>query len=223
MPGYSGYHTSNKRSWSVTATLVVIAAHIVFVGVLYQLTQTEYIRDLIKISKLITVQEPVKPKEPEPPPPEEMTPEPEARPEPPPEPPPPVREVPPEPVPEEEVVAEPRGPSPDTAVQDSRPVETAPFAIGKGRGRFSGYEDLLTASIQAVYQQPVDLPDGLDYAVLCQLMLDEDGYVLGYKLMNSSGSEAFDRSTQQALSRLRQVRPPPAGMSRTIIVKFFPP
>jgi outer membrane biosynthesis protein TonB len=42
-------------------------------------------------------------------------------------------------------------------------------------------------------------------------------------LVSSSGNEAFDHSTQQALSRLRQVRPPPPGMSHTIIVKFFPP
>ena len=63
----------------------------------------------------------------------------------------------------------------------------------------------------------------LEYAVLCQLVLDEEGYVLSYKLLNSSGSEVFDRSAQQALSRLRQVRPPPEGMSRTVVVKFFPP
>jgi protein TonB len=59
--------------------------------------------------------------------------------------------------------------------------------------------------------------------VLCQLVLDEEGHVLTYQLLNSSGNAIFDRSAQQALSRLRQVRPPPEGMSRTIVVKFFPP
>lgn len=103
------------------------------------------------------------------------------------------------------------------------PAAATPLAIGKGRSRFALYEDLLMGSIQAAYQQPPELPDTLEYAVLCQLVLDEEGHVLAYQLLNSSGSPVFDRSAQQALSRLRKVRPPPAGMSRTVVVKFFPP
>lgn len=103
------------------------------------------------------------------------------------------------------------------------PVDTTPFAIGKSRGRFAGYADLLTAAIQSKYTQPPDLPEDLEYLVLCQLMLDEQGHVLNYRLVSTSGSELFDRSAIEALSKLSQVRPPPAGMDRTVVVKFFPP
>jgi len=194
---------------------------VLFVAGLYRLAQTEYVQDLIKVSKLLTTQEPVASKEPEPPPEPEKHPEPESRPEPLPEPPPEVK------APQPQVVLEqPDAVKPAETVErersDGKAADPAPFAIGKGGGRFSGYEAFLTASIQAVYQQPPDLPD-VNYAVLCELVLDEEGYVLEYKLVNSSGSEAFDRSTVVALSRLRQVRPPPDGMSRTVLVKFFPP
>src|SRR5215510_578358 len=95
MQGYTGYH-STKRSWSPTTIAVVVVIHVLLVAGMYQLSQTEFFQDLIKVSKLITVKEPPKPQEP--PPPEEKKPEPEKRMEPLPEPPPLVKEVPPEPV-----------------------------------------------------------------------------------------------------------------------------
>jgi TonB family protein len=97
------------------------------------------------------------------------------------------------------------------------------FAIGKGRGRFAGYTDLLTAAIQQKYKQPQELPDDLDYAVLCQLVLDDQGKVLDYKLLTSSGSDVFDQSAIEALSKVTQVRPPPPEMEKNVVVKFFPP
>jgi protein TonB len=227
MPGYTGYHTNKKSSWNTTTTAVVIAAHIAVIAGLYWLSQTEYIQDFIKVTKLTTVQEPMKP--PDPPPPEkqaapEPEPKPESQPESQPDPPPVVKELPPDPVePQAPVEDHPPLPSSIGDGLDSPPVGAAPFAIGKGRGRFALYEDLLMGAIQAAYQQPPELPDSLEYVVLCQLVLDEEGHVLAYQLLNSSGSPVFDRSAQQALSRVRQVRPPPAGMSRTVVVKFFPP
>ena len=98
-----------------------------------------------------------------------------------------------------------------------------PFAIGKGRGRFAGYTDIITASIQAKYQQPPSLSEDLEYAVLCELVVDEQGRVLQYRLVNSSGSLLFDQSALDALAKISEVRPPPPGMDHTIIVKFFPP
>lgn len=137
------------------------------------------------------------------------------------EPPPMVKELPPEPVPIPEET--PPASSSGEERADLKPVDTTPVAIGKPRHQHALYEDLLAGSIQAVYQQPPELPDNLEYAVLCQLEMDEEGYILAYKLLTSSGNAIFDRSAQQALSRLRQVRPPPSGMSRTVVVKFFPP
>lgn len=223
MPGYTGYHANKRNSWSTATIGAVIVVHVVLAVVVYRLSQTDYIQNLIKVSKLVTVQEPVKPKDP--PPQEKDEPKPDSPPETPPELPPMVKELPPEPAPQAPVEEPSPAPAPPSAGEgpDSAPVDAAPFAIGKGRGRFAGYEDMLMASIHAVYQQPPELPDTLEYAVLCQLVLDEEGHVLAYQLLNSSGNAIFDRSAQQALSRLRQVRPPPAGMSLTVVVKFFPP
>lgn len=223
MPGYTGYHTSKQNGWSATTIVAVVAVHVVLATGVYRIAQTDYIQNLIKVSKLVTVQEPAKPKDP--PPQEKEEPKPDSPPEIPPELPPIAKELPPDPVPQTPV-DEPPPATPSTGEgADLAPVDAGPPAIGKGkgRGRFAGYEDMLMASIHAVYQQPPELPNTLEYAVLCQLELDEEGHVLTYQLLNSSGSPVFDRSAQLALSRLRQVRPPPPGMSRTVVVKFYPP
>lgn len=221
MPGYTGYHSTKKVTWSVTTTAIVVAGHLGLVVGMYGLSQTEYVQNLIKVSKLMTAQEPVKP--PDPVPPTEKEPQLESLPNLPPDPPAMVKELPPEPVEPTPMADEAPAPPSEGEQSDGKAVDTVPFAIGKRGSRFAGYEGVLTASIQAVYQPPADLADHVEYAVLCQLVLDEDGYVLGYKLLNTSGNAAFDRSAQLALSRLRQVRPPPPGMSRTVVVKFFPP
>jgi TonB family protein len=59
--------------------------------------------------------------------------------------------------------------------------------------------------------------------VLSELVVDEQGRVLQYRLVNSSGSLLFDQSALDALAKVAEVRPPPPGMDHTIIVKFFPP
>ncbi|SPP62963.1 energy transducer TonB family protein [Nitrospira lenta] len=221
MPGYTGYHRNKRNGWSTTTIAAVLAVHGVLAVGAYRIAQTDYFQHLIKVSKLVTVPEPVKPKDP--PPQDKDEPAPESPPEIPPESPPMVKDLPPEPAPLEP--ADEPSPALPSAGEDadSAPVDAGPMVIGKGRGRFAGYEDALMASIHAVYQQPPELPDALEYAVLCQLVLDEEGHVLTYQLLNSSGSPLFDRSAQLALSRLRQVRPPPPGMSRTVVVKFYPP
>ena len=178
---------------------------------LYWVSQTEWGQNLIKVYKLNAFEK----KEPPPPPEKEPEPEPEPpKPEPkpqeaPPPPPPPTAEAPPPPK-----ASDAPGPP---------PVDANPFAIGKGRGLFAGYTEIITATIQAKYQPPPSLSDDLEYAVMCELVLDEQGRVLQFRLLNSSGSLLFDQSALDALSKLSQVRPPPEGMDRTVIVKFFPP
>lgn len=221
MPGYTGYHTSKRSGWSVTTIAAVVAVHVVLAAVAYRIAQTDYIQNLIKVSKLVTVHEPIKPKEP--PPQEKEEPKPDSQMDAPPELPPVPKELPPEPAPQEPVEESPPAPASAGDGADAAPAEAGPLTIGKGRGRFAGYEDALMAAIHALYQQPPELPAALEYAVLCQLELDEEGHVLAYQLLNSSGNQVFDRSAQLALSRLRQVRPPPPGMSRTVVVKFYPP
>lgn len=106
-----------------------------------------------------------------------------------------------------------------------------PFGVGGGRGegdrgggrKFSGYTDIVTSEIQKYYKQPADLPGNLQLAVLFQLRLDEEGRLVEYKLMRSSGNPLFDESALQAVSNIKQLRRPPQGMSKTLTVKFFPP
>jgi periplasmic protein TonB len=176
------------------------------------MSQTQWGQDLIKVYKLNAF------KKEDPPPPPEKEPEPEPEPEPP-KPEPKPQEAPPPPPPQ----AEAPPPKASDAPAGPPPMDANPFAIGKGRGRFAGYTDILTSMIQDKYQQPPSLQDDLEYAVMCELVLDEQGRVLQYRLLNSSGSLLFDQSALEALAKLAQVRPPPEGMDRTVIVKFFPP
>ncbi|MCP9465376.1 MAG: TonB C-terminal domain-containing protein [Nitrospira sp.] len=214
MAGYRGFE--KKKSKLGTTLLIVGLIHVGIAAGLYWISQTEWGQSLIKVYKLTAFEK----KEPPPPPEKQPEPEPEPpKPEPKPEAPmpePEPQEAPPPPLP----VAE--APPPQVANLPPQ-VSSDPFAIGKNRNRFSGYSELLTAMIQAKYQQPPSLPDDLEYAVLCELVIDEDGRVLQYRLVNSSGSLLFDQSALDALSKLTQVRPPPEGMDRTVIVKFFPP
>jgi periplasmic protein TonB len=208
MAGYRGFE--KKKSKLGTTLLIVGLVHLGIGGGLYWVSQTEWGQNLIKVYKLNAF------KKEEPPPPPEKEPEKEPEPEPPkPE---PKQEAPPPPPPAE-------APPPPKAADAPGPpqMDANPFAIGKSRGRFAGYTDILTAMIQAQYHQPPDLPDDLEYAVLCELILDKEGRVLQYRLLTSSGSLLFDQSAVDALSKVTQVRPPPEGMDHTVVVKFFPP
>ena len=209
--GYKGFE---KKKSKLGATLVIVGlVHLGMGGGLYWVSQTEWGQNLIKVYKLNAFEKK------EPPPPPEKEPEPEPEPEPPkpepkpqeaPPPPPPTAEAPPP----QKAVDAPTGPP---------QMDANPFAIGKSRGKFAGYTDILTASIQEKYQQPPTLSDDLEYAVMCELVIDEQGRVLQYRLMNSSGSLLFYQSALDALAKVAEVRPPPPGMDRTIVVKFFPP
>jgi protein TonB len=208
MSGYKGFE--KKKSKLGTTLVYVAVVHLALGGFLYWLSTTDFGKEMIRVYKLnMSKQKEEPPPLPEPEPPKE---------EPPPPPPKKAEQPPPEaapPPPPEPVKADAARPQPQ--------VESAnPFAIGKGR-KFGGYVDLLTVAIQQHYKQPPDLPPDIEYAVLCQLVIDEQGRVLDYQLVNSSGSPLFDESALQALSQVTQVRPPPEGMDRTVVVKFFPP
>jgi protein TonB len=209
MAGYKGFE--KKKSKLGTTLLIVGLIHLGIGAGLYWVSQTQWGQDFIKVYKLNAF------KKEEPPPPPEIEPEPEPEP---PKPEPKPQEAPPPPPPTAEA------PPPQKAVDAPTgppPMDANPFAIGKSRGKFAGYTDILTATIQEKYQQPPTLSEDLEYAVMCELVLDEQGRVLQFRLLNSSGSLLFDQSALDALSKLAQVRPPPEGMDRTVIVKFFPP
>jgi protein TonB len=208
MAGYRGFE--QKKSKLGTTLAIVGIVHLAIGGGLYWVSQTEWGQNLIKVYKLNAF------KKEEPPPPPEKEPEKEPEPEPP-KPEPKRQEAPPPP---------PQAEAPPPKAADApvpRSVDPNPFAIGKGRGKFGGYTDILTAMIQAKYQQPPELPEDLEYAVLCELVLDQEGRVLQYRLLTSSGSLLFDQSAIDALAKVTQVRPPPEGMDHTVVVKFFPP
>jgi protein TonB len=208
---YIGFKKKKKTGLGTTLSIVA-AVHLAVIGGFIWLAHTQVGQELLKVYKINIVQVKEKPPEPKPPEPEPPKPEPEVEP-------------PSEPVPVEEAKAP--EPTPPAAVEVAKPVSLPsfgnPFDAGGRRGKFAGYVDLVTSEIQRRYQQPPDLPDSLDYAVLCQLLVDEDGKVLHYKLINSSGNSKFDQSALQALAAVDRLRPPPQGMSRDIVVKFFPP
>ncbi len=209
MAGYKGFE--KKKSKLGTTLLIVGVIHLGIGAGLYWVSQTDWGQNLIKVYKLNAFR-----KE-DPPPHPEKEPEPEPEPEPP-KPEPKPQEAPPPPPP----VAE--APPPQAADAPGPPAVNAdPFAIGKNRKPFAGYSDILTAMIQAQYQQPPSLPDDLEYAVMCELVIDDQGRVLQYRLINSSGSLLFDQSAVDALAKVTHVRPPPEGMDHTVVVKFFPP
>ncbi len=208
MAGYRGFE---KKKSKLGTTLFIVGVIHVGIGVgLYWVSQTEWGQNLIKVYKLNAF------KKEEPPPPPEKEPELEPEPEPP-KPEPKPQETPPPPPPQAEA------PPKSSDAPAPPPMNADPFAIGKSRGRFAGYADIVTASIQSKYQQPPSLPDDLEYAVLCELVIDEQGRVLQYRLINSSGSLLFDQSALDALAKVTEIRPPPPGMDHTIVVKFFPP
>lgn len=211
MGGYKGFE--KKKSKLGTTLLIVGLIHLGIGAGLYWVSQTDWGQNLIKVYKLNAFR-----KE-DPPPPPEKEPEPEPEPEPP-KPEPKPQEAPPPPPPQAEA---PLPPKATDAPAGPPPMDANPYAIGKARSRFAGYTDIITAMIQAKYQQPPSLSEDLEYAVLCELVIDEQGRVLQYRLVNSSGSLLFDQSALDALAKVVEVRPPPEGMDRTIIVKFFPP
>src|SRR5579863_8606242 len=237
MPGYVGFKRKKNR---LGMTLAIVGAlHVVIGGGLVWLASTSVGQQFIEIYKVkirgVQEKEPeaskppaVKPPEPEPPavkPPEPEAPAaaPEAQPV---EPESESAEAPSQ----EEGSAAPEAAAPESAPSTEvgqgirLPASGNPFASSGTPGRkFSGYVDLVTSEIQRVYHQPPDLADRISLAVWLQLRLDEQGKLLGYQLMRSSGNEKFDQSALSAIAQLKQLRPPPSGMSHTIVVKFIPP
>jgi TonB family protein len=248
MQGYSGF---KKKKSALGSTLMIVAAlHLVAAGGVIWLASTQTGRQILAVYKINVLNLPLpkpepppeapkmKPPEPEPPPPQEEAPA-EKAPEPAPEmeaeAPPPEAPMPAEmaavesPTSDAAMVEEPvdSGPLPTVTEIPNGPVRLPgsgnPFAGGKGGKRFSGYTDIVTSEIQKYYKQPTDLPGDLRLAVLLQLRLDEEGRLIEYKLMRSSGNPLFDESAIRALSNIKQLRRPPQGMSKTLTVKFFPP
>jgi len=247
--GYGGFKKKKKSALGSTL-MIVLAVHVIAGAGLFWLASTQKGREILAVYKINVMNlplpkmepkaEPPKPKAPEPPPPPEEAPAEEAAPEPPApeigtdapaaeEAPPtemaaaespasdgPMREEPVDPGPMPSVTEIPSGPV-------RLPASGNPFAGGKGGKRYSGYTAIVTSEIQKHYKQPADLPTDLRLAVLLQLRLDEEGRLIEYKLVRSSGNPLFDESAIRALSNIKHLRRPPQGMSKTLTVKFFPP
>ncbi|HTN42220.1 MAG TPA: energy transducer TonB [Nitrospiria bacterium] len=210
MPGYVGF--KKKKSKVGTTLLIVAVLHLAAAGFLVWLATTSIGQEFLAYYKInirnVKEPEPPKPKPPEPEPPK-------------PEPPPPAPEPEAAPPPVEDVKSAP--PPPATPAPVELPGFGNPFASGAGGGKYSGYIDLVTTEIQRLYKQPQDLPENISLSVVLQLQVDEAGTLLDYQLVGSSGNPKFDQSALRAISELKKLRPPPAGMSRKIVVKFIPP
>jgi protein TonB len=219
MSGYVGFKKKKSKIW--TTLSIVAALHLCLAGGLVWLASTAVGQEFLTYYKInirnVKEPEPPKPKAPEPEPPKPEPPKPEEAPLPAPEP----EAAPPPPV-EQVESAPPPAPSEAAPQGVQLPSMGNPFAGGQGK-KYSGYIDLVTTEIQRLYHQPSDLSNSITLSVMFQLRIDEEGKLLGYQLLGSSGNDKFDQSALQAISKLKQLRPPPTGMSRTIIVKFIPP
>ena len=218
MPGYVGF---KKKKNKIGTTLMIVAVlHLIVGGGLVWLASTSVGQEFLAYYKInirnVKEPEPPKPKAPEPEPPKPEPPEQEA--------PAPEPEAPPPPPVEQAESAPPPAPTQPAPQAVELPAFGNPFATGTGQGRkYSGYIDLVTSEIQRLYHQPSDLSDDISLSVMFKLHIDDEGKLLGYQLLGSSGNEKFDQSALQAIAKLKQLRPPPMGMSRTLIVKFIPP
>lgn len=209
---YVGFRKHKKSGIGTTLTIVA-AIHLLVGGCLVWLAYTQVGQELLKVYKIKLARVKEKPPEPPPPPPKPEPPKPE-----PPKAEPKVEAPPPPPVEAPKSTEQVKAAPPPVKL----PGFGNPFATGK-KSRFSGYADLITSEIQKRYKQPPDLSGDIEYIVLCQLRVDEEGRVLTYQLVNSSGNKDFDQSALKALAAVRQLRPPPPGMSPVIVVKFYPP
>jgi TonB family protein len=230
MPGYVGLKKKKNR---LGVTLLIVAAvHLAAAGALIWLASTTVGREMIALYKIKmhSTAEPEAAPKPEPAKPEPKKPEPEPEPQAEPEAAPepaevPVAEAPPAPAiepPAAAVEAPPPAPAEAVNLPVRLPSSGNPFAANPGR-KFAGYVDLVTSEIQRFYKQPPGMPANLRKPVQLSLVLDEDGRLLRYDLVGSSGSPAFDQSALQAIAAVKRLRPPPKEMSRTIVVKFHPP
>jgi protein TonB len=215
-----GYIALKKKKSKLGKTLTIVAAiHLVVGGAMIWLAYTSAGRELMTVYKL-TIRNIYEP--PPPPPPEVKAPEPE----PPPLPPPAEEPKAAEPVQEAAVpelspeITPPSEPPTGESTQVRLPGFGNSFGGGGKKGKFAGYADLVTVEIQRHYKQPFDLPDDSKMMVQLQIVLEEDGTVLKYKVIKSSGNEKFDQSALQAVGKLQRLRPPPQGMSHTLVVKF---
>jgi len=209
---YVGFRKHKKKGIGTTLSIVA-SIHLLIGGALIWLAYSQTGQELLKVYKIKLAQVREKPPPPPPPPPKPEPPKPEP--------------------PKVEAKAPPPPPPPVEAPKSTQQVKATPppvslpgfgnpFATGK-RSPFAGYVDLVTSEIQKRYKQPPDLPNDIDYVVLCQLLVDEEGRIKTYRLVNSSGNKAFDQSALAALAAIDRLRPPPPGMSKLIVVKFFPP
>lgn len=217
MSGYVGF--KKKKSKIGTTLMIVAALHLLLAGGLVWLASTAVGQEFLAYYKInirnVKEPEPPKPKPPEPEPPKPEPPEPE--------PPAPEPEAPAPPPVEAVESAPPPAPSEPAPQPVQLPSIGNPFAGGGQGKKYSGYIDLVTTEIQRLYQQPSDLSNSISLSVMFQLHIDDGGKLLGYQLVGSSGNDKFDQSALQAIAKLKQLRPPPTGMSRIIIVKFIPP
>lgn len=90
----------------------------------------------------------------------------------------------------------------------SRSESTAPATTPSG-SQVTAYFDRLVARLRAVHEKPSDLGDGLKATV--EFVLRADGTVSGVRILESSGSEAFDVSVLNAFGRLAALGEPPSG------------
>ena len=170
----------------------------------------------------------------------------------PPPPPPKVEEKPPEPEPEKEEMIEPEMEEvvPEENSQDEAPPPGDDLALDAdgssgsdgfglkakkggrpliggdgGKGGFGWYTARLTNEIQRqvnrIIQKKGGVPDE-KFESLVRLVLDDEGTVVSFDILDSSGNDHVDDAIREALAMASAGDPPPIGMPRQLKVRISP-
>ena len=167
---------------------------------------------------------------------------------PPPPPPPKIEEKPPEPEIEKKEIKEPEE-TPEEVAEDNVPADSdlgldaegtagsdAFGLVGKKGGRaligggnnplllkYAWYFGILQKELCKKVQELIDKNGGIPKGKLqtcIKIMLDEQGAIVKYSIIGSSGNHKMDDAVEEVLRFSRISEPPPAGMPRSMKVRI---
>jgi TonB family protein len=90
-------------------------------------------------------------------------------------------------------------------------------------GKYAWYTQIIQTEIRkkvdAYMERNGGLPEG-ELQTFVQLLLDDEGNIVSYRLYHSSGNPDMDAAVEEALRLTKISEPPPAGMPREMKVKI---
>jgi TonB family protein len=90
------------------------------------------------------------------------------------------------------------------------------------QARFAGYTNVAKAEIRKKIMKRLDEEGGVKgkLQTVIRVIVDNNGVVVEYKIIGSSGNHKMDEAVMQALSSMKISEPPPDDMPRTMVFKI---